>query len=240
MQGGEVKIKRNGDFFMMSEANSCDVKMVFVKGGKFTMGNGFENWDETLLNSHKVRLSDFWIADLPVTQEFFDFVMNSKGSFGEENKLNVEDLNWNEATRFCKNLNEKMSLLFPGLTNENLPFNNTGKYGFRLPTESEWEYSARGGQKFEGVAKFNYSDSYGVNETAWYDEDFYPEEATSPQRLRSKIGLYDVSGGLSEWCLDKYDENFYVNETVSYKVCKADFRISFFYSLILSSKMVIN
>jgi formylglycine-generating enzyme required for sulfatase activity len=166
------------------------IEVVFVQGGSFTMGCTREqsNCSENERPAHKVTLNDFYIGKYEVTQAQWIAVMGENPShFSGCSDCPVENINWQDANTFCKKLNRI-----------------TGKK-YQLPTEAQWEYTARGGKKSEGNI---YSGSDEINDVSWYNGN-----SKQPQKVGTKVanelGVYDMSGNIWEWCLDIYDENFY-------------------------------
>jgi formylglycine-generating enzyme required for sulfatase activity len=174
--------------------NGVSFKMVPVEGGTFMMGATAEQGDEPRDEekpAHQVTLSSFSIAQTEVTQALWLAVMGSNPShfspaYGYDENLNrpVERVTWNACQVFISRLNE-----LTGMT-------------FRLPTEAEWEFAARGGNKSKG---YKYSGSDDVNEVAWHMES---STSMSPQPVATKapneLNLYDMSGNVWEWCQDWY------------------------------------
>jgi len=162
--------------------------MIRVDGGKFTMGCtdgdcfSYED-DNREIPSHEVTVSSFSIAKYPVTQKQWRALMGSNPSncVGEEHP--VERVSWQDAQAFIQKLNTL-----------------TGKQ-YRLPTEAEWEYAARGGSQSKG---YKYSGSNDVNTVAWYDlnsgNKSHPVGLKEPNELK----IYDMSGNVWEWCSDWY------------------------------------
>ncbi|MBP9994642.1 MAG: SUMF1/EgtB/PvdO family nonheme iron enzyme, partial [bacterium] len=157
--------------------NGVSFEMVAVEGGTFTMG---EDKD-----AHEVTLSDYCIGKFEVTQELWEAVMGSNPSYFKGNKLPVEQVSWDDCQTFIRKLNS--------LTGAN----------FRLPTEAEWEYAARGGSRSRG---YKYSGSNSIGEVAWYTSTTN-DSGTKPVGTKSpnELGIYDMSGNVWEWCLDWYD-----------------------------------
>ncbi len=176
--------------------NGVSFTMVYVQGGTFTMGatyeQGHDDYNEDEKPTHTVSLSSFFIGEAEVTQELWQAVMRNNPSYptniGDKNP--VDGVSWQDCQVFIKTLN---SLLSPKLN---------GKH-FRLPTEAEWEYAARGGNKSRG---FKYSGSNNIDEVAWYNG--ISNYITHPvkQKQPNELGLYDMSGNVREWCLDWYSD----------------------------------
>ena len=135
--------------------------------------------------AHRVTLNSFSIGQTEVTQELWEAVMGSNPSKFKGAKLPVEQVSWNDCQEFIKKLNAL-----------------TGQH-FRLPTEAEWEYAARGGSKSQG---YKYSGSNNLGDVAWYDDDDNSGDKTHDVATKqpNELGLYDMSGNVYEWCLDWY------------------------------------
>ena len=162
--------------------NGVSFKMIAVKGGTFQMGSddGFE-WEKPV---HQVTLSDYYIGETEVTQELWSAVMGSNPSYFTGNMQRpVEWVSWNDCQTFISKLNQ--------LTGET----------FRLPTEAQWEYAARGGNKSKG---YTYSGSNVIDDVAWCG--YNSGEMTHPVKTKApnELGIYDMSGNVWEWCSDRY------------------------------------
>ncbi|HPN38878.1 MAG TPA: SUMF1/EgtB/PvdO family nonheme iron enzyme [Melioribacteraceae bacterium] len=166
--------------------NPVEVEMITVQGGTFDMGGTISSNE---LPIHSITLSTFKIAKYEVTQKLWVAVMGSNPSLitGDENRP-VEQVNWNDVQQFITKLNQ--------LTGKN----------YRLPTEAEWEYAARGGNQSQG---YTYAGSNDVNAVAWNPNNSgnvtHPVGTKSPNEL----GIYDMSGNVWEWCNDWYGETYY-------------------------------
>ncbi len=160
-------------------------EMVFVKGGTFTMGATPEQGSDAVRDeypAHSVTLSDYYIGKFEVTQELWRAVMGYNPSSFKGNNLPVENVSWNDIEMFIIMLNEK-----------------TGA-NFRLPTEAEWEYAARGGNKSKG---YKYSGSDRIDDVAWYLCNNTHAVGT---KLPNELGIYDMSGNVWEYCQDWYGD----------------------------------
>ncbi|MDR1895236.1 MAG: SUMF1/EgtB/PvdO family nonheme iron enzyme [Prevotellaceae bacterium] len=164
-----------------------DIQMVFVKGGVFTMGCSSEQNDcyDEEKPAHEVTLSDFNIGQYEVTQKQWVAVMGNNPSQFQGDNLPVENVNWDDARAFIKKLNAL-----------------TGKK-YRLPTEAEWEYAARGGAQSRG---YKYSGSNNVDEVAWYKTNSDGKTHEAGSKKANELNIYDMTGNVDEWCSDWYEE----------------------------------
>ncbi|MBO5956493.1 MAG: PEGA domain-containing protein [Bacteroidales bacterium] len=167
--------------------------MIAVEGGTFKMGaqssdSGGDNYDSEAGDRespvHDVTLSSYYIGETEVTQELWQAVMGSNPSnFSGYPQRPVETVSWYDCKEFVTKLNE--------LTGEN----------FRLPTEAEWEYAARGGNRSKG---YKYSGSNTIGNVAWYDSNSGNETHDVKTKQANELGIYDMSGNVWEWCQDWY------------------------------------
>ena len=173
----------------LKEGSNGDIEMVFVKGGTFQMGsnNGYD--DEKPI--HTVTVSDFYIGKYEVTQkQWFDVMGSNPSEFSGCDDCPVERVSWNDVQEFIKKLNRQ-----------------SGQY-FRLPTEAEWEYAARGGVEANGRSP-QYAGSNNIDEVAWYLENSGCVTHAVGTKAPNELGLYDMCGNVWEWCNDWYDFNYY-------------------------------
>ena len=181
-----VMIEKGAELFTV---NGVSFKMRLVEGGTFMMGATSEQGDDAWgfeKPIHSVTISTFMMGETEVTQALWQAVMGSNPSNPKGDNLPVYRVSWNDCQEFIRKLNQK-----------------TGR-NFRLPTEAEWEYAARGGKNSKG---YKFAGSNNADDVAWYDKSFYkqPVKTKSPNEL----GLYDMSGNVSEWCNDWYDSDYY-------------------------------
>lgn len=159
--------------------------MVFVKGGTFMMGATKEQGKDAKKDerpAHNVTLSDYYIGETEVTQALYEAVMGENPSDNVGADLPAETLYIVDCLEFI----EKLSAL-------------TGRT-FRLPTEAEWEYAARGGNKSKG---YKYAGSDNLSEVAWFNDKDYKSHAVKG-KAPNELGIYDMSGNVDEYCADDY------------------------------------
>ena len=160
--------------------------MIKVEGGTFTMGATPEQGSDALNNekpAYQVTLSDYYIGETEVTQALWQAVMGSNPSWFNGNSNPVEKVTWYDCQEFIRKLNSL-----------------TGRT-FRLPTEAEWEFAARGGNKSKG---YKYAGSNSIDDVAWYDSNSGSMTHAVKTKSPNELGIYDMSGNVCEWCQDWY------------------------------------
>ena len=173
-----------------------DVSFIMKKvdGGTFLMGaqktdyyglNFDSDADDDESPVHQVTLSDFYICNVEVTQKLWKTIMSNNPSKWKGDMLPVENVSWNDCQEFIIRLNQK-----------------TGR-NFRLPTEAEWEYAARGGNKSRG---YKYSGSNIIGDVSWYESNSRNKTHRVGKTLPNELGIYDMAGNVCEWCGDWYGD----------------------------------
>ena len=138
--------------------------------------------------THKVTLSDYYIGETEVTQALLHAVMGTNPSYFTGDNNPVEKVSYTDCIEFIDKLNEMFSGRLNGMK-------------FALPTEAQWEFAARGGNKSRG---YKYSGSNYIGDVAWYDNNSDSKTHPVAQKRPNELGLYDMSGNVWEWCRDWY------------------------------------
>ena len=157
--------------------DTLSINMMCVEGGTFMMGQGED--------AHPVSLSSYSIGQTEVTQALWEAVMGTNPSANTANKqLPVIKISWYDCQEFIKKLNQQTGMRF------------------RLPTEAEWEYAARGGQRSKG---YTYAGSNDIDQVGWYNGNSSNKTHAVGQKQPNELGIYDMTGNAWEWCEDYYD-----------------------------------
>ena len=175
-----------GNTISIPVKDGISIDMVRVESGTFTMGATPEmkgSWDDEK-PTHQVTLTnDYYIGKYEVTQALWKAVMGNNPSNFKGDNLPVEQVSWDDCQEFLSKLNSITSKKF------------------RLPTEAEWEFAARGGNKSRG---YQYSGSNNISDVAWYDSNSGNKTHAVGSKQANELGIYDMSGNVLEWCQDSY------------------------------------
>jgi len=206
---------------------NAEIEMINVLGGSFQMGqNGDQSVPENVSSNvtpvHTVTLTGFYMSRTEVTQSQYQAVMGSNpaSGFGVGGNYPVYHVSWYDALVFCNKLsitngltpayrinNSTDTALWGTVpTNSDSTWNAvevvSGSTGYRLPTEAQWEYAAKGGNGLSG--NYTYAGSNTVGDVAWYDGNSGYTAHAVGTKAPNGLGLYDMSGNVYEWCWDWY------------------------------------
>lgn len=186
LKGTNIRFK-----ILAQENETYEPEMVFVQGGTFLMGSNDGESDEKPI--HKVQVSDFYMGKTEITQAQWEAVMGTNPShFKNCDNCPVEQVSYEDCQVFISKLNAK-----------------TGKK-YRLPTEAEWEYAAKGGNKSQGYV---YSGSNSIGLVAWYTENSGSHTHPVGEKQANELGIFDMTGNVVEWCQDWYDEDYHAGRS---------------------------
>lgn len=165
--------------------NDLSFLMIPIEGGTFDMGDEVGDLWDACRPVHPVQVESFYLAQYPLTQAIWEAVME-KGwphlAF-QGGKRPMERVSWDDTQEFLERMKTK-----------------TG-YSFRLPSEAEWEYAARGGNYRLGC---QYAGSDRLKEVGWYEDNSHSETKPIGHKMPNELGLYDMSGNVEEWCADDW------------------------------------
>ncbi len=169
-------------------AMQIDQDMVLVEGGEFVMGSDSAGATKAEQPARIVTVDGFYMAKFEVTQDIFNQVMGHSLSYFKGDNIPVNNLSWQQANYFIKQLNQ--------LTGEQ----------YRLPTEAEWEFAAKGGNLSKG---YTYSGSDNIEDVAWYSNNANNRAQPVGQKQPNELGIYDMTGNVGEFVIDAFEDTYY-------------------------------
>ena len=197
-----------GEVISFSTTVNVPIEMILVQGGTFTMGCTTEQGNVCSDNehpAHQVNVNSFYIGKYKITQSQWLAVMGNNPSVFSGVDLPVESVSWNEIVG-----TNGASMVIKGITYYEDGFiyklNQMTEKQYRLPTEAEWEFAARGGNASQG---YKFSGSNNIDDVAWYAANSGNQTHIVGSKQPNELGIYDMSGNVLEWCSDWFGENYY-------------------------------
>ena len=200
-------VSSGGNEISIPVKNGITIDMVKVEAGTFMMGATSEMqnpWDDEKPVREVILTNDYYIGKYEVTQSLWQAVMGTNPSYFKGDNLPVEQVSWDNCLEFIRKLNSL-----------------TGRK-FRLPTEAEWEYAARGGKKSRG---YQYSGSFNISDVAWYNGNSGNKIHPIGMKQANELGVYDMSGNVNEWCQDWYGSYVSSSQTNPLGANSGSFRV---------------
>lgn len=206
----------DGAVYTQHLPNGTSFDLIRVEGGSFFIGN----------SDHEIHVPTFYMAKYPVTQALWKAVVSkiNPSTFGGNNRP-VEQVSWNDAAAFCNSLNIlsgyspryftdgnfRYSLNFKMAKSIKFPdsvpiFIDPLHFGYRLPSELIWEYTAIGAQQ---KGQFRYAGGNNLDELGWHHENSHLQTHSVGLKLPNQLGIYDLNGNVWEWCEDNWREESY-------------------------------
>jgi formylglycine-generating enzyme required for sulfatase activity len=209
-----VRSQTTSGILAVPETDTFSIPMTYVAGGTFQMGTP-SGWSSNERPVHTVSVDSFYIGTYEITQNIYEDVMETNPSNWKGGQLPVEKVSWYDAVAFANALSRRDGLQEVYTIDGTDVSVDWSKVGYRLPTEAEWEYAARGGNQSQG---YTYAGSDTAENVAWYDGNSIDRTHEVGGKAVNELGLYDMSGNVWEWIWDwfgSYSDTEQTNPTGS-------------------------
>ena len=205
------------EYYCLSLGKVYMSELIYIEGSDFLMGSNNNEKDE--FPAHLVTVNSFYLSKYVVTQKEWNNVIKISHPYNKGYNYPIEQITWDDAINYCNKLSilDKLDPVYR-VQDREIVMDITGN-GYRLPTEAEWEFAAKGGIKSKG---YLYSGSNNPLDIGWFKDNSDQHTHEVGQLQSNELGLYDMSGNIYEFCWDVFKEytNNYQNNPIGRNICK--------------------